>query len=135
MKREIMLIGAVTLFAACSSATTRGVGTRDGDVVIRGEESESRRDGDDRARSPGQVPPGHYPPPGECRIWFVNRPPGHQPPPARCESLIGRVPAGAFLLYGDRAWDTEYDWRREASRRPGTVPDIVLRIMSSLARD
>ena len=49
------------------------------------------------------------------------------------ESLVGRVPRGAFLLYGDRAWDTEYDWRREASRRPGSVPDIVLRIMSSLA--
>ncbi|RTQ46518.1 hypothetical protein EJV47_21435 [Hymenobacter gummosus] len=29
------------------------------------------------------VPRGHYPPPGECRIWYPNRPPGQQPPPLR----------------------------------------------------
>jgi hypothetical protein len=30
------------------------------------------------------VPPGHYPPPGLCRLWFVDRPPGQQPPPEDC---------------------------------------------------
>lgn len=40
------------------------------------------------------IPAGHYPPPGECRVWFPDRPPGHQPPPGRC----GPVPPGAWLI-------------------------------------
>jgi hypothetical protein len=30
------------------------------------------------------IPPGHLPPPGECRTWYADRPAGHQPPPYRC---------------------------------------------------
>lgn len=41
------------------------------------------------------IPPGHYPPPGECRIWFPDRPPGHQPPPGNC----GHVPPGAWVIH------------------------------------
>lgn len=41
------------------------------------------------------IPPGHYPPPGECRVWYPDRPPGHQPPPGRCG---GAVPPGAWLI-------------------------------------
>lgn len=43
-------------------------------------------------------------------------------------SLVGRVPLGAFLLYNDKSWDTRYDWRTEESRRPGSVPDVVLEV-------
>jgi len=41
-----------------------------------------------------EIPPGHYPPPGECRIWYPDRPPGHQPPPGRCSP----VPPGAWVI-------------------------------------
>lgn len=41
------------------------------------------------------IPAGHYPPPGECRIWFPDRPPGQQPPPIRCGDP---VPPGAWLI-------------------------------------
>jgi hypothetical protein len=44
------------------------------------------------------IPPGHYPPPGECRIWFPDRPAGHQPPPGKCEDLRTQVPPGAWLI-------------------------------------
>jgi hypothetical protein len=40
------------------------------------------------------IPPGHYPPLGECRIWFPDRPPGHQPPPGDCS----HVPPGAWVI-------------------------------------
>ena len=30
------------------------------------------------------IPPGHLPPPGKCRMWYPNQPPGQQPPPYRC---------------------------------------------------
>lgn len=50
------------------------------------------------------IPPGHMPPPGECRIWFPGRPPGHQPPSGDCRRLEHSLPPGAWLLYRpDRA--------------------------------
>lgn len=76
------------------------------------------------------VPRGHYPPPGECRIWYPNRPPGHQPPPTDCRSLVGvRLEPGAFILHGDRAYDAQYDWRAEERRHPGTVVQDILDIL------
>ena len=33
---------------------------------------------------PPTIPPGHLPPPGECRYWYPGVPPGHQPPPFPC---------------------------------------------------
>lgn len=35
--------------------------------------------------TPAFVPPGHLPPPGHARVWYLNRPPGHQPPPFRLD--------------------------------------------------
>ncbi|MCK0510972.1 hypothetical protein [Aromatoleum buckelii] len=63
--------------------------------------SEKRRD-DDRESSYFHehgytrlsIPPGHYPPPGECRIWYPDRPAGQQPPPGNCRS----VPPGAWAI-------------------------------------
>ena len=49
---------------------------------------------------PVKIPPGHLPPPGECRIWYPDRPPGHQPPPGDCYSLQYQVPPGAVLVRG-----------------------------------
>lgn len=132
MRQTVLLLGAVLVLCGCSTRSGRGIPipVEGRDVVYDDDRGGNR----ERARSPGEVPPGHYPPPGECRIWYVNRPPGQQPPPARCDRLVGRVPLGAFVLYNDKAWDTRYDWRREESRRPGSVPDTVLRIMNALRR-
>jgi hypothetical protein len=46
-----------------------------------------------------KIPPGHYPAPGECRLWFPGRPPGHQPPSSPCHSLHHDIPLGAWVLY------------------------------------
>ena len=48
-----------------------------------------------------KVPPGHLPPPGQCRIWYPELPPGQQPPPGDCYDLQRRVPHDAYLIYGD----------------------------------
>jgi hypothetical protein len=53
-----------------------------------------------RHSAQANIPPGHLPPPGECRIWYPDRPPGHQPPPGDCRALSRRVPPGAELIYG-----------------------------------
>ena len=46
------------------------------------------------------IPKGHYPPPGKCRVWYPDRPPGQQPPPGECAELRYRVPPGAVLVQG-----------------------------------
>lgn len=46
------------------------------------------------------IPPGHMPPPGECRIWYPDLPPGQQPPPGPCGQLRYQVPPGAWLIRG-----------------------------------
>lgn len=47
-----------------------------------------------------RVPPGHYPPPGACRIWDPAVPPGRQSPPGACDELERQVPSGAYLIVG-----------------------------------
>jgi hypothetical protein len=70
------------------------------------------------------VPPGHYPPPGYCKIWHPGRPPGHQAKPFPCQPVA--IPAGAFILYNGVAWDGDYDWRAHAKRQPGAVPPVIV---------
>ena len=47
-----------------------------------------------------RIPPGHYPPPGACRIWRPGVPPGQQDPPGACSDLEPLVPSGAVLVRG-----------------------------------
>jgi hypothetical protein len=54
--------------------------------------------GPERAYAGFEIPRGHRPPPGKCRIWFADRPPGHQPAPGKCKKLRHRVPSGAYLV-------------------------------------
>lgn len=70
------------------------------------------------------IPPGHYPPPGHCRVWYAGRPPGQQPPPVKCERVA--VTPGSFILFERRAWDVDYDWAAHARRQPGSVPRIII---------
>lgn len=46
------------------------------------------------------IPPGHMPPPGKCRIWYPGLPAGQQPPPDDCDYLRYHVPFGARLIEG-----------------------------------
>jgi hypothetical protein len=71
------------------------------------------------------VPPGHYPPDGQCRVWIHDLPPGRQAQPAACTGL-GSIPAGAFILFGGDAWDFDYDWIAEAEMHPGRVPPEII---------
>jgi hypothetical protein len=118
----------LVLISGCASSTaSRGpspVGPSGNVVVLASSDGPARG-----PRKLNGVPPGHYPRPGQCRVWYQGRPPGQQPRPVPCGSLTGRVPFGSFLLFGGRAWDTEYDWKGHERIEPGTVPGTVLSLM------
>jgi len=44
------------------------------------------------------IPPGHLPPPGQCRVWFPGRPPGRQPRPGNCIEVEHYIRPGAWLV-------------------------------------
>lgn len=79
------------------------------------------------------MPPGHYPPEGQCRIWYPGEPPGQQPPAAPCDALAEQeFDSGAFILYGGVAWDGDYDWEAVEMEHPGAVPRPVLLLIRSV---
>src|SRR5262245_58855139 len=65
----------------------------------------------DRSRAQG-IPPGHLPPPGECRIWYDGRPPGQQPPPTSCPEAerIASADRYARVIYGGPRDGREYPY-------------------------
>lgn len=88
----------------------------------------NRRDSDDKdtyfhrhgyARL--DIPKGHYPPPGECRVWYPSRPPGHQPPPGSCSKLGRSVPPGAWLIRHPQDDPEHVHVVVYDDRRPGAV--------------
>jgi hypothetical protein len=88
------------------------------------------------AHSPRQltgVPPGHYPPSGQCRLWYSDRAPGQQPKATECHK-IGKVPAGAFILFNNKGWDADYNWAAQEKREWGSVPGPVLEAMRGARR-
>lgn len=56
--------------------------------------AQQRERGDD-------VPPGHRPPPGMCRIWLDGVPAGQQPAPTDCATAVRNRPANGRVLFGD----------------------------------
>lgn len=76
-------------------------------------------DDDDQSRRDAQgIPPGHLPPPGECRVWYNGVPPGQQPPPTDCATARREAArSGGRVVYGDGRDDDRYDNDRWGNRR------------------
>lgn len=140
-KRSSLVLALAVLVAGCSQSSIGGLPIPSPDRArLPGSSPEVVVVGKGQARGAHagprglKVPPGHYPPPGQCRLWYPGTPPGEQPKPAPCGQLRGRVPAGAFILYNSRAWDADYDWRVHERRSPGSVPEIILGLIRAGTR-
>ncbi|HVL66935.1 MAG TPA: hypothetical protein VM364_06700 [Vicinamibacterales bacterium] len=76
-----------------------------------------------RGRNQTGIPPGHMPPPGECRVWYDGVPPGRQPAPTSCGEAerIARRDGRARVVYGgDRTGPSREDrWRDRDDRDRG----------------
>jgi len=70
------------------------------------------------------IPPGHLPDPGQCRIWIPGTPPGHQPPAGDCAELSRQVPPGAWLISHASKKSKEIDVVVYEEDRPGVVLEI-----------
>jgi hypothetical protein len=131
MRAVVLLASLAIILAGCGRKSATTVPGGPAGSVLSAEQP-----GGASARGPARgprrlngVPPGHYPKPGECRLWVPGRPPGQQARPTACRNIPSRIPAGAFILYGNRAWDTDYDWIAHASREQGSVPDVIIGIL------
>ncbi len=45
------------------------------------------------------IPPGHLPPPGQCRVWVPGTPPGQQARSRSCYAILAAAPVGSWILY------------------------------------
>ena len=63
-------------------------------TVLAAPSSGSRPVARNTARALG-IPPGHLPPPGECRVWIPGRPPGRQARPRSCDGIMAVAPGGS----------------------------------------
>lgn len=70
------------------------------------------------------IPPGHLPPPGKCRIWIPGNPPGHQPKARRCAGIEADAPAGSWIVYRPSKDRRVVHVRLIDERRPGVIVRI-----------
>jgi hypothetical protein len=70
------------------------------------------------------IPKGHLPPPGHCRIWYPNKPAGHQPPPQRCPIPLNQIPLGAYVVSRVDGDSKRCMVKVYHEQRPGVVVDI-----------
>jgi hypothetical protein len=108
--RSYAMIGALALFAALPLSAqgkfrtgdidpTKRLPTTVGDIVLGQERDEKAG----KNRKSHDVPPGHLPPAGMCRVWIDGVPPGQQAAPTDCQTAVATKPANARVIWGDQS--------------------------------
>jgi hypothetical protein len=72
------------------------------------------------------IPPGHLPELGQCRLWIPGRPPGQQPRPKSrtCDGIVSVAPAGSWIIDRPRATPQLVFVRVVDERRAGVLVRI-----------
>jgi hypothetical protein len=83
----------------------------------------ARKEGKSTAASLG-IPPGHLPPPGQCRVWIPGEPPGHQAKARGCANVEKAAPAGSWIVYRPTEDKKVVHVRAVDPRKPGVVVNI-----------
>ena len=92
-------------------------------TVVAAPSSESGPVARNTAKALG-IPPGHLPPPGECRVWIPGTPPGRQAGPRSCDGIMVVAPAGSWVLYRPGRSRKEVGVRHIHSDRAGVVVQV-----------
>jgi hypothetical protein len=72
------------------------------------------------------VPPGHLPAPGMCRVWVPGKPPGHQAEARSCRNIERTAPAGSLIVERSGTDRNTVHVRVVDERRPGVV--VLMRV-------
>ena len=98
MKTMSVMLSLVAVLAAVAPADAQGRG---------------------KGKTEKDVPPGHRPPAGMCRIWIDGVPPGRQPAPTDCETAVRNQPANSRIIWGENTGRGRnvYDDRRDRRTR------------------
>jgi hypothetical protein len=74
--------------------------------------------GRDRDKGSDDIPAGHRPPPGMCRVWVDGVPPGQQPAPTDCRTAIRNRPPNGRVIFGD-------DYAKRGREGKSNVPELL----------
>ncbi len=80
------------------------------------------------------IPPGHLPPPGQCKVWMPGESPGHQKQKYKagsCRSVARYVPPGGWLVYRPSG-DKKEVVVREYGRSGGVIAIMVFDIATGV---
>ena len=126
----VALLGlAIGTLAGCAGFSFEARGGSANSNTVTPSSDPDERSAKKTQRGPIGIPPGHYPPPGQCRVWHPGTPPGHQPRPGTCSVVERNVGPGDWLLY--RPTDEKKVIRVSVydERRPGVR--IAVRVYDS----
>lgn len=138
--RNCCVLGMLVLAAGCSRAKPEirtgpdpeatvviGTGARGSEVPARG----TGASGSASTAARYGIPPGHLPPPGQCRVWIPGEPPGQQKQykPGECTRVQRQVPPGGWLVYR-----TSGDKKEIVIREYGSGPSelVAIRIFDAV---
>ncbi|HSE68005.1 MAG TPA: hypothetical protein VLB12_13545, partial [Gemmatimonadales bacterium] len=121
MRSARMLAPALVLLAAlaCSSVTT----TKSKPTPAPAPAPAAQKQGKSTAATLG-IPPGHLPPPGQCRVWMPGEPPGHQAKARSCSNIERSAPAGSWIVYRPTEDKKVVHVKVVDQRRPGIVVHV-----------
>ncbi len=84
--------------------------------------------GRDRHRGSDDIPAGHRPPPGMCRVWVDGVPPGQQPAPTDCKTAIRNRPPNGRVIFGD-------DYAKPERGGKSKLPELLKEFRRNKDRD
>ncbi len=114
--RLLSIVFALLLLAGCS-----------GNYGIRYESEPTEQSKPEVAHhSDLHIPPGHFPPPGQCRVWVPGTPPGRQASPGDCATLAQQVPAGAWLLTRPADGSKYVEVSVYDEKKPGVIIEVQI---------
>ena len=89
-----------------------------------------------RGQNEKDLPPGHRPPAGMCRIWIDGVPAGRQPAPTDCPTAIKRRPANGRVIFGEPVEEPRQgDSSRRSERKTKPDPAYVKKLRDEKPRD
>ena len=107
---------AATLVAILAATACKPVSSNPAPEPERGP-----RRAPDAAATSLDIPPGHLPPPGQCRVWVPGTPPGRQAKSRSCTRIESSAPAGSYIVERPGRDKRVVHVRVVDERRPGVV--------------